>query len=126
VAKYLEQHPKVTRVVYPGLESHPQHELAKRQMRNFSGMIQFQTRDGSQAARELSTHLEVIHYAVSLGRHRSLVVYLPTDDLLRSSLRMTAEQEASYRAYAGDGLFRLSVGLEDPEDLIADLEQALS
>ena len=125
VAKYLEKHPKVARVVYPGLESHPQHELAKRQMRNFSGMIQFQTLDGSQDARELSTRLEVIHYAVSLGHHRSLVVYLPTDDLLRSSLQMTAEQEASYRAYAGDGLFRLSVGLEDPEDLIADLEQAL-
>lgn len=125
VAEYLEQHPKVTRVVYPGLASHPQHELAKRQMKNFSGMIQFQTSDGLQDARQLATRLQVIHYAVSLGHHRSLVIYLPTNDLLRSSFRMTAEQEASYRIYAGDGLFRLSVGLEDPEDLIADLEQAL-
>jgi methionine-gamma-lyase len=125
VATYLEQHPKVTRVIYPGLPSHPQHELAKRQMKNFSGMIQFQTQDGLKSARDLSTRLRVIHYAVSLGHHRSLVIYLPTDDLLRSSFRLTVEQEASYRAYAGDGLFRLSVGLEDAEDLIADLEQAL-
>ena len=66
-----------------------------------------------------------MHYAVSLGHHRSLIVYLSTADLLRTSFRMTPEQEAAYRAYAGDGLFRLSVGLEDAEDIIADLEQAL-
>ncbi|MEZ5125245.1 MAG: PLP-dependent aspartate aminotransferase family protein [Thermoleophilia bacterium] len=126
VAQYLEGHPKVTRVVYPGLPSHPQYELACRQMTNFSGMIQFQTRDGAADARALADRLRVIHYAVSLGHHRSLVVYLPTDNLLRSSFRMTADQEAAYRAYAGDGLFRLSIGLEDAEDLIADLEQALA
>lgn len=125
VAEYLEGHPKVTRVVYPGLDSHPQHELAVKQMKNFSGMIQFQVRDGAQSAHDLSTRLRVIHYAVSLGHHRSLVVYLQTKELLRSSFRMTAEQEHAYRGYAGDGLFRLSVGLEDPQDLIADLEQAL-
>ncbi|MGV8084403.1 MAG: trans-sulfuration enzyme family protein [Coriobacteriia bacterium] len=126
VAEYLERHPKVTRVIYPGLPSHPQHELAKRQLRNFSGMLTFQVENEAAAARVLSERLEVIHYAVSLGHHRSLVWYLSTDDLLRTSFHLTAEQEASFRAYAGEGVFRLSVGLEDAEDLIADLEQALA
>ncbi len=126
VARHLEGHPHVTRVMYPGLPSHPQHDLAMRQMRNFSGMLTFQTRDGAETARNLAERLRVIHYAVSLGHHRSLVVYLPTDNLLRSSFRMTPEQEVAYRAYAGDGVFRLSVGLEDVEDLIADLDQAMA
>ena len=126
VARHLEDHPKVTRVVYPGLPSHPQHELARRQMSNFAGMLTFQTRDGEQTARALAERLEIIHYAVSLGHQRSLVVYLPTANMLRTSFRMTAEQEASYRAYAGDGVFRFSVGLEDPEDLINDLDRALA
>ncbi len=81
--------------------------------------------DGPGTARRFAADLHTVHYAVSLGHHRSLVVYLPTADLLRTSFRMDAEQEAAYRAYAGDGLFRLSVGLEDAADIIADLEQAL-
>ena len=126
VARYLEAHPEVVRVVYPGLPSHPQHDLARRQMSNFSGMLTFRTGDGQGTARRLAERLRVIHYAVSLGHHRSLVVYLPTDDLLRSSFRMTPRQEAAYRSYAGDGVFRLSVGLENAEDLIADLDQAMA
>jgi methionine-gamma-lyase len=125
VAQALEAHPKITRVIYPGLPSHPQHELAKRQLKNFSGMLTFQVADGPAAARALSDRLQVIHYAVSLGHHRSLVCYLATADLMRSSFHLTPEQEASYRTYAGDGIFRMSVGLEDPADLIADLDQAL-
>lgn len=126
VAKYLEGHPKVTRVIYPGLPSHPQYELAARQMKNFSGMLTFQVSDGPKAAEVLAKHLKVIHYAVSLGHNRSLICYLGTADLLRSSFHLTPEQEMSYRAFAGDGVFRLSVGLEDAEDLIADLDQALA
>ncbi len=126
VARYLESHPLVTRVIYPGLPSHPQHELAKRQMRNFSGMLTFQVADGPAAAKVLAGRLKVIHYAVSLGHHRSLVFYLPTGDLLTTSFHLTPAQEASYRDYAGDGIFRLSVGIEDPEDLCADLEQGLA
>ena len=125
VARHLEMHPKVTRVIYPGLPSHPQYELAKRQLENFSGMLTFQVTDGPAAARLLSQRMQIIHYAVSLGHHRSLVCYLPTADLMRTSFRLTAAQEASYRAFAGDGVFRLSVGLEDPADLIADIDQAL-
>jgi len=126
VARFLEGHPKVLRVIYPGLPSHPQAELAKRQMRNFSGILSFQARgDGKAAAVRLSKRLELVHYAVSLGHHRSLLFYLATDDMLRTSFELSAEQETSYRSYAGEGVFRLSVGLEDPEDIIADLSRAL-
>ncbi len=126
VASFLESHPRVTKVLYPGLPSHPQYDLACRQMKNAAGMVSFQVQDGPGAARRFAKDLHTVHYAVSLGHHRSLVVYLPTADLLKTSFRMSAEQEAAYRAYAGDGLFRLSVGLEDAADIIADLEQALA
>jgi Cystathionine beta-lyases/cystathionine gamma-synthases len=126
VAAFLESHPKVKRVIYPGLASHPQAELARRQMKNFSGMLSFQVKgDGAAIAKNFSDRLEVLHYAVSLGHHRSLIFYLATDDMLRTSFAMTPRQEESYRAYAGEGIFRFSVGLEDPEDIIADLERAL-
>ena len=127
LARWLESHPQVTSVLYPGIKSHPQHELAQRQMRNFSGMIAFQVgsrKTGDRLAKRFAEGLQVIHYAVSLGHHRSLIYWLPTEDLLQSSFRLGAHQAESYRAYAGDGIFRFSVGLEDPEDLIADLEQA--
>jgi len=126
IAEHLESHPLVTRVIYPGLPSHPQYALAKRQLENFSGMLTFQVADGPAAARLLSQRLQTIHYAVSLGHHRSLVCYLPTADLMRTSFHLTPEQEASYRVYAGDGVFRLSVGLEDPADLMADIDEALA
>ena len=125
VARFLEGHPKVTRVLYPGLPSHPQHDLARRQMCNSAGMVSFQVEEGPVTAVKLARDLRTVHYAVSLGHQRSLIVYLPTRDLLATSFCMDAAQEEAYRAYAGDGLFRLSVGLEDAADIIADLEQAL-
>ena len=68
----------------------------------------------------------VFHYAVSLGHHRSLIVYLATDDLQQNSFRLDAQHLARYRQFAGkNGIFRVSVGLEDPEDLCADLDQVL-
>ena len=109
----------------PGLDSHPQHELARRQMANFGGMLTFQVPDGPALARRLTERLEVVHYAVSLGHHRTLVFYLPTRDLQRTSFRLQGEPLERYRALAGDGIFRLSVGLEDPADLCADLDRAL-
>ena len=128
VAQFLEQHPKVTRVVYPGLESHPQFELAKRQMENFSGMISFQVgseAEGEKIAERMAKNLGVIHYAVSLGHHRSLIFWMPTAGLMETSFRLEGKQLDSYRDYAGDGIFRLSVGLEDAEDLIMDLDSVL-
>ncbi len=126
IAHYLESHPKVERVIYPGLPSHPQHELAKRQMKNFSGMVTFRIKDGASQAKIFADKLQIIHYAVSLGHHRSLIFYLDSKALLESSFHFdTPEQLSSWKEYAGDGLFRLSVGLEDADDLIRDLEQAL-
>lgn len=126
VARFLESHPAVSRVLYPGLASHPQHELARRQMRNFSGMMTFQTREpGPQIAARMVKDLEIIHYAVSLGHHRSLIYWIGTDDIEASSFRHDAEGRRRYRDYAGDGVFRLSVGIENAEDLIADLARAL-
>jgi len=126
VAHMLEQHPNVKRVIYPGLESHPQSALARKQMKNFSGMMSFQVKGvGQEVARNFSQRLQIIHYAVSLGHHRSLVFYLSTQEMLRTSFALSEAQEATYRSFAGDGIFRLSVGLENPEDLIEDLERAL-
>jgi methionine-gamma-lyase len=126
VATYLEQHPKVKRVIYPGLSSHPQYELAKRQMKTFSGIITFQVENGKEVAQKLTERLQIIHYAVSLGHHRSLIFYLHSEDLLQTSFKFsTPEQLNSWNTFAGKGVFRLSVGLEDADDLIADLEQAL-
>lgn len=126
VARFLEEHPAVTRVFYPGLPSHPQHELAKRQMRNFSGMMTFQTkRPGPDIAAKMVKELEIIHYAVSLGHHRSLVYWIGTQDIQASTFRHGPEQLQRYRDFAGDGVFRLSVGIENPEDLIADLARVL-
>ncbi|MDR1886943.1 MAG: PLP-dependent aspartate aminotransferase family protein [Prevotellaceae bacterium] len=125
IAAYLEQHPKVGRVIYPGLKSHPQHELAERQMKNFSGIVTFQVKN-REDVRKIADKLQIIHYAVSLGHHRSLIFYLNSKDLLQTSFKFAAsEQYDSWNAFAGEGIFRLSAGLENAEDLIADLEQAL-
>jgi len=129
VARFLESHPAVERVTYPGLPSHPQHDLARRQMSNFSGMIAFQVKGGAAAGRttahRMAQNLGVIHYAVSLGHHRSLICWMQTDELLASSFGGSPGSEAAYRAWAGDGLFRLSIGLEEAEDLIRDLDACL-
>lgn len=125
VAHFLEAHDGVEKVLYPGLESHPQHALAKSQMDNFSGMIGFRTADAKAVAARMMKKLEVIHYAVSLGHHRSLVYLMQTTDLIGSSYRLEAAELEKYRAAAGEGIFRLSVGLEDADDLIRDLETVL-
>ena len=125
VAGFLEDHPGVEKVIYPGLASHPQHRLATRQMDNFSGMISFRTARPKQVAERMMQKLEVIHYAVSLGHHRSLVYLMQTGDLIESSYRLEGEELERYRESAGEGIFRLSVGLEDASDLITDLEQVL-
>ena len=125
IAEFLENHPKVEAIIYPGLESHPQHALAKQQMDNFSGMVSFRVADSKKVAERMMSDLEVIHYAVSLGHHRSLLYLMQTDDLIESSYQLDGEALDDYRATAGDGLFRLSVGLEDPKDLCEDLDRVL-
>ncbi|HUF87471.1 MAG TPA: PLP-dependent aspartate aminotransferase family protein [Thermohalobaculum sp.] len=129
VARWLEAQPRVARVNYPGLESHPQHALARRQMSNFSGMLSFQLKggeaDGQAAAERMARELRIIHYAVSLGHHRSLVCWLPTRAMVEETFSLDTAGAAAYREWAGPGLFRLSVGLEDADDLIGDLDAVL-
>ena len=125
VAAFLEAHPAVPRVNYPGLKSHPQHALAARQMDNFSGMLSFQAVGGEGLARRMAKELRTIHFAVSLGHHRSLIYWIATDAMMESSYRLTGEALGRYREFAGDGLFRLSVGLEDAEDICEDLDRVL-
>jgi methionine-gamma-lyase len=129
VAEWLEADPRVARVMYPGLKSHPQHDLATRQMANFSGMLTFRLKggeaEGAEAAARMAARLGVIHYAVSLGHHRTLVCWMPSASLIETSFRLTGRNADAYRDWAGEGVFRLSVGLEDAEDLIADLDAVL-
>jgi cystathionine beta-lyase/cystathionine gamma-synthase len=126
VASYLESHPAIKRVIYPGLPSHPQYALAQRQMSNTSGMLTFQTKeDGMEVARRFYRKLQDFTYAVSLGKQRSLLFHISTDDILKSSFSLQGTALKSYRDFAGDGIFRVSIGLEAPEDLCADLDQAL-
>ena len=126
VATFLQRHPAVTAVTYPGLASHPQHDLAKRQMDVFGGMVTFQVEDPGRMAQQVAERLKVAHYAFSLGHQRSIVVLLDTQEMMTSTYQLAGDELEDYRRFAGDGLFRLSVGLEAPDDLIDDLDQALS
>jgi cysteine-S-conjugate beta-lyase len=120
VAQFLEQHPKVARVHYPGLASHPDHALAKRQMRCFGSMLAFDLKGGLNAARKFCDSVKLFLLAASLGGVESLVV-LP----VYTSHYNMSEQELQ-RAGVTPGTVRVSIGIEDTADLIADLDQALA
>jgi methionine-gamma-lyase len=94
-------------------------------MENHSGMLAFCVADGPRLAGIMAERLRIFHYAVSLGHQRSLIVYVATAEVQTGSFRLDAEHLARYRSYAGDGLFRVSIGLEDPADLCADLADCL-
>ena len=125
VAQFLQSHPKVERVIYPGLESHPQHELAQKQMSAFGGMLTFQLKGGLGAAITLSEKIKVFHYATSLGHAHSLLFYYPSDMYIDAATYLTQQQKTAIREWTGEGIVRASIGLESPRDLIADLDQAL-
>jgi cystathionine beta-lyase/cystathionine gamma-synthase len=119
IAKFLASHTKVKRVIYPGLASHPQHEIAKRQQRGFGAMLSFDL--GSlEGARALLNHVHLCSLAESLGGVETLISH--------PAMMTHASVPANIRQQIGitDGLVRLSVGIEDVEDLIADLDQALA
>jgi cystathionine gamma-synthase len=123
IAEALRNHPKVTRVLYPGLPDHPGHEVAKRQMTGgYSGMVSFEVEGGSAAARRVSERTRVFQLATSLGSVESLI-YPPTA-WLETDPELMAQIPGSPWAQ-NPGLIRLSVGIESTRDLIADLEQAL-
>ena len=118
VAEYLENHPRVKRVYYPGLKSHPQHELAKRQMSGFSGMVCFELENEREAVKFIEG-LKLIIHGLSLGGVESLVS-MP----VYSSHYYLTHQELE-EIGLNNRMVRLSVGIEDPEDIIADIENAL-
>jgi cystathionine beta-lyase/cystathionine gamma-synthase len=120
VARFLEKHPKVARVHYPGLKSHPDHALARRQMRACGGMMAFDLKGGLAAARRFCDRVRLFLLAASLGGVESLVI-LPA---YTSHYNMSEEELRA--AGVTPGTVRVSVGLEDVDDLIADLRQALA
>jgi len=120
VAEYLEAHPKILSVTYPGLPSHPAHETAKKQMSGFSGMISFELTGGIPAGKIVMNSVKLAKLAESLGAVETMITHPAT---------MThADVPKDEREARGltDGLVRLSVGIENPDDIIADLEQALN
>lgn len=119
VAQYLAYHPKVARVHYPGLRTHPQHELMRRQMRGAGGILSFELRGGREAGRRLMNSVKLWTLAVSLGDVDSLIQHPAT------MTHSTYGSEELARVGISEGLVRLSVGLEDVRDLIEDLKQAL-
>lgn len=120
IAEFLEAHPKVKRVNFPGLESHPQHELAKRQMSGFGGMLSFELKGGLKEARSFLGRLKLFSLAESLGcvgsliEHPALMTHSSVPKKVREQIGIT------------DSLVRVSVGIEHPDDLIEDLRQALA
>lgn len=126
ITTFLQNHPRVKKAWWPGSDKHPQYALAQKQMRNFSGMVSFSADDGAALAGRIAERIKLFSYAVSLGKTRSLIFYIPTEDLLRTSFHLEGRDAEAYRAWTGEGTFRLSVGLEDADELIADLDQALA
>jgi methionine-gamma-lyase len=119
IARWLERHPKVAWVRYVGLESHPQHELVMRQMRGFGSMISFELKGGYEAGRNLMDNVRLATLAVSLGGVETLIEHPAS--MTHASLSQAHRLEGGIT----DGLVRYSVGIEDVEDLIADLDQAI-
>jgi cystathionine gamma-lyase len=119
VAKHLEAHPKVERVIYPGLESHPQHAIARKQMRAFGGMVTIYLKGGLAESRAMLEKVKIFALAESLGGVESLIEH--------PAIMTHASVPADQRTKLGiaDNLVRLSVGIEDVDDLIADLDQAI-
>jgi methionine-gamma-lyase len=120
IAKYLALHPKIEGVVYPGLSTHPQHDLAAEQMKLFGGMVTFLIKGGRKAGEKLMNNVELITLAVSLGDCDSLIEHPAS---MTHSTYTAEELEA---VGISEGMIRLSVGLEDPADIITDLKYALN
>ena len=119
VAKFLDSHPKIEWGMYPGLKSHPQYELGKKQMKGPGSIISFGLKGGLTAGRMLINHLEFCILAVSLGGIETLIQHPAS--MTHSKL----SEEAKVSGGITDGLVRLSIGIEEPEDIITDLEKAL-
>ena len=119
ISAFLEAHPKIDRVLYPGLPSHPQHAIAKAQMSGFSGMITFELKGGTEAGKTLMNNVQLCGLAESLGSVETMITH-PA-----SMTHVDVPVEDRRKRGLTDGIVRLSVGIEDVEDIILDLEKAL-
>jgi cystathionine beta-lyase/cystathionine gamma-synthase len=119
VSRFLADHPRVKRVFYPGLESHPQHGLAKRQMHDFGAVVSFDVDGGTREANRFAEALEFFSIAASVGSTESLVLPPP----LLGGQEYTPEQRQL--SLIGPGTVRLSIGIEDAQDLMSDISRAL-
>jgi methionine-gamma-lyase len=120
IAEFLDRHPKVERVNYPGLPKHPGHELARRQMKAFGAMISFEVKGGYEGGKKVMDGVKVFARAASLGDTRSLIVHSA------STSHRAVPREQRLAIGVTDGLVRLSVGIEAADDLLRDLDQALA
>jgi methionine-gamma-lyase len=125
IANWLETHPRVTSVVYPGLASHPQADLAQQQMALGGAVIVFQVDDLDLIEQRFAHESRLFYYAFSIGHQRSLAVLMKTDSLMATTYQLSDDQEQDYYRFAGHGVFRLSIGLESAPDLIGDLAHVL-
>jgi len=120
VAEFLEKHPKVKRVYYPGLKSHPHHDIAKKQMKGFGGVVTFEVKDDTKYVLDVLSKLNVICIGPSLGGAESLITHPATVSYYKNT------REERLALGIKDGLIRLAVGIENAEDIIEDLRQALA
>jgi cystathionine gamma-synthase len=120
IARYLADHQAIADVFYPGLENHPQHEIARNQMSAFGGVLSFMVKGQFEAVRKFLPHLKYAHRAANLGAVETTAGPPATT----SHVECTREERAAMGI--PEGLVRYSVGIEDPDDLIADLGQALA
>ncbi len=120
VAEYLESHPKVEKVIYPGLKSHPMHHIVKEQMSGYSGMISFELKGGLESGIALMNHVKLCLLAESLGSVETMITHPAT------MTHVDVPREERLARGFSDGLVRLSVGIENVNDIINDLEQALN
>ncbi len=125
IAQFLEAHDKVDLVRYPGLPSHPQHDIAKKQMNGFSGMIVFRQKLDLLKNFDFLRRLRLIKHATSVGHDQSLIYYLPTIFFFSDMVVLDEGQQQKYVDLMGEGVYRLSVGIEDADDIIHDLSQAM-
>jgi methionine-gamma-lyase len=120
VASWLEKHPRINRVYYPGLASHPEHLLAKKQMKQFSGILGFDLKGGLEAGKIVMDNVNLCTLAVSLGDCETLIQHPAT------MTHATYSNEELKAAGISPGLVRISIGLEHPDDIMNDLETAFS
>jgi cystathionine gamma-lyase len=120
VAKYLESHPMVRKVIHPGLKNHPQHELALRQSTGFSGMVSLYMKGNAETVKIFTENLKLFILAMSLGSTESLI------DVPALMTHSNLNEETRKKLGIDETMVRISVGIEETEDLLADLDQALA